>query len=63
MPGVRPEQPESFTGSATRGHVLSAYIGRAGTDIIDPWKRMTSPKTHGRLFQANVSHYKQQLAD
>jgi phage terminase large subunit GpA-like protein len=46
-----------------RAHVLSAYIGRASTDIVGPWKRTTSPQTHGRLFQANVSHYKQQLAD
>ena len=43
--------------------MLSAYIGRARTDIVGPWKRTTSPQTHGRLFQANVSHYKQQLAD
>ena len=46
-----------------RAHVLSAYIGRASADIVGPWKRTTSPQTHGRLFQANVSHYKQQLAD
>jgi phage terminase large subunit GpA-like protein len=46
-----------------RAHVLSAYIGRGGNDIVGPWKRTTSPQTHGRLFQANVSHYKQQLAD
>jgi Phage terminase large subunit (GpA) len=26
-------------------------------------KRSVSPQTHGRLFQANVSHYKLQLAD
>ena len=46
-----------------RAHVLSAYIGRSGTDIVGPWKRTISPQTHGRLYQANVSHYKQQLAD
>src|SRR6516164_7178169 len=46
-----------------RAHVLSAYIGRASADIVGPWKRTTSPQTHGRLFQANVSHYKQRLAD
>jgi phage terminase large subunit GpA-like protein len=46
-----------------RAHVLSAYIGRATTDIVGPWKRTVSPQTHSRLYQANVSHYKQQLAD
>ena len=46
-----------------RAHVLSAYIGRSTTDIVGPWKRTVSPQTHGRLIQANVSHYKQQLAD
>jgi phage terminase large subunit GpA-like protein len=46
-----------------RSYVLSAYIGRATTDIVGPWKRTTSTQFHGRLFQANVSNYKQQLAD
>ena len=30
---------------------------------MGPWKKTTSTQFHGRLFQANVSHYKQQLAD